>query len=290
MPQLLPDFNRRERWGLISIIVLIIIIMSISFFIRNKKVENSIFNTKYLDSLWVIAQHQNSKLDSNISPLNTSQTTLFPFDPNTLDSVGFTKLGLQVSTVKSLLNWRNKGKVFYKKEDLKPLYGLSAEMYQKLEPFISIKNNTPIYLDDRFVNNKITIPEFVDLNTVDSITLVLLKGIGPFYAHKIIDYRQKLGAYTRLSQIKEIIKLPDSTYHYLEQKVKISTHKIKLLNINTVSEQTLSNHPYIGASMANNIIKYRNAIGKFENLSQLRQVPLMNEEKYRKIAEYFNIQ
>ena len=35
-----------------------------------------------------------------------------------------------------------------------------------------------------------------------------------------------------------------------------------------------------------NIILYRNALKRFDNITQLRQVPLMNEEIYRKIAPY----
>ena len=38
------------------------------------------------------------------------ETSLFPFDPNTLDSVGFLRLGMPQRAVKGLMNWRRKGK------------------------------------------------------------------------------------------------------------------------------------------------------------------------------------
>jgi type II secretory pathway component PulK len=42
--------------------------------------------------------------------------------------------------------------------------------------------------------------------------------------------------------------------------------------------------------MAKNIVLYRNALKYFDNITQLRQVPLMNEENYRKIAPYISIE
>ncbi len=63
---------------------------------------------------------------------------LFQFDPNTLDSVGFIRLGLKPKTTHNLLNWRRKGKHFYMPLDLKPLYNLDEKEYERLEPYISI--------------------------------------------------------------------------------------------------------------------------------------------------------
>lgn len=64
---------------------------------------------------------------------------LFPFDPNTVDSITMRKLGLKEKTTTILLHWRTKGKVFHRKEELKKLYTLSEEEYNRLEPYIEIK-------------------------------------------------------------------------------------------------------------------------------------------------------
>ncbi|ULT43472.1 hypothetical protein KRR40_08600 [Niabella defluvii] len=40
---------------------------------------------------------------------NTGNGILFSFDPNTLDADGFKKLGLRDKTIRTLLNYRNKG-------------------------------------------------------------------------------------------------------------------------------------------------------------------------------------
>jgi len=70
-----------------------------------------------------------------------SQVKLFPFDPNTIDSAGLRRLGLREKTTAIFLHWRAKGKVFYHKEELKKVYTLTEEDYNRLEPYIIIKGN-----------------------------------------------------------------------------------------------------------------------------------------------------
>ncbi|MBS1783775.1 MAG: helix-hairpin-helix domain-containing protein, partial [Bacteroidetes bacterium] len=59
------------------------------------------------------------------------------------------------------------------------------------------------------------------------------------------------------------------------------------IRLNTATLHELKSHPYIGEKMAQHIILYRDGLGHYTEIEQLRQVPLMNEEIYRKIAPYF---
>lgn len=131
---------------------------------------------------------------------------LFPFDPNTLDSAGFIKLGLQVKTVSILLHWRAKGKKFYWKEDLQPLYTLSAEEYKRLEPYIRISN---------------TAAKKIDLNKADSIQLIALRGIGAKLAHRILERRRSAGRFERVEQLQDIYPFPDSTIQQLKAQLYV---------------------------------------------------------------------
>ena len=73
----------------------------------------------------------------------------------------------------------------------------------------------------------------------------------------------------------------------LKDKLLIKAEQVKRLSLNQSSFEQLKTHPYIGEKTAKNILLYREGLGKFEKVEQLRQVPLMNEEIYRKIAPYF---
>ena len=218
--------------------------------------------------------------------------SMFPFDPNTLDSAGFLRLGFSPKTVKGLLNWRNHGKHFYKKEDLKPLYNLSPEMYTRLEPYINIApTNNPYGVKLAGSWQKLPpLPATLDLNTTDSATLVRLNGIGPTLAHKMLDRRKALGGFLNHKQLLEVYKFNDTVFSMLQQRLIIHSETVKMIPINTATEEVLKAHPYIGEKTAKNIILYRNALKHFDNITQLRQVPLMNEEIYRKIAPYLKVE
>lgn len=282
------SFTQKERYGVGVLIVLLlllqIILFSMNAWIKPDKMTDEERNWR---AAWNERKNDWQSLTSEESELPTTPRSLFPFDPNTLDSTGFTQLGLPSKTIHLLLNWRHKGKVFYKKEDLKPLYTLSETDYARIEPFIRInvapERNHYAYSDFKHESE----PAFLNLNTTDSASLVKLKGIGPTLAHKIIARRQALGGFINHAQLLEIYRFPDSTFQQLQQKLHIDPSSIIKIKLNTCTIEQLKAHPYIGEKIGNNIILLRNGLGHFENIEQLRQVPLMNAEIYRKIAPYF---
>jgi DNA uptake protein ComE-like DNA-binding protein len=281
------NFSRKEQFGIIGLIFLICLILGISFFIRNFIEPKTNINEEKLNIAWQKLQSQ-QKIEITNDTISASISEPFYFDPNTIDSMGLIQLGLSAKTTRYLINWRNKGKHFYQKEDLKPLYSLSESDYNRLAPYIHIKESVG--------SNKYTayaklapLPAHINLNKTDSATLVRLNGIGPILAHKILERRRSLGGFLRHEQLLEIFKFPDSTYHYLKEKLSINPLEIERIKLNTCSEEQLAQHPYIGQQMAKNILLLRKGLNKYENIGQLRQVPLMNEEKYRKIAAYCTI-
>ena len=219
---------------------------------------------------------------------------LFAFDPNTLDSEGFIRLGMPVRAVKGLLRWRAAGKHFYQAEDLKPLYNLPEEVYARLAPFVQIADNRGLVgLSDRKGPGYAwgPIPDVIDLNRADSALLDRgLPGIGATLTHRIIQRRAALGGFVSAAQLLEVYKFEDTTFRKLEAKLKIDPASVRKLSLNTATLEQLSAHPYVGEKMAKNIILYRDGIKQYERISQLRQVPLMNEEIYRKIAPYFKVE
>ncbi|MBI3137833.1 MAG: helix-hairpin-helix domain-containing protein, partial [Sphingobacteriales bacterium] len=64
---------------------------------------------------------------------------LFIFDPNTITPEGWQQLGLREKTIKTILNFVSKGGRFRKPIDLKRIYGLFPDEYERLAPFIHIE-------------------------------------------------------------------------------------------------------------------------------------------------------
>lgn len=218
------------------------------------------------------------------------ESELFIFDPNTLDSAGFIRLGIPQRALKGLLNWRRKGKHFYKPEDLKSLYNLPEETYARLAPYIRIAEAGGSQKPWSYNNSFPEIPAIIDLNTADSALLDRgINGIGATLAHKIVVRRAALGGFIRYEQLLEIYRFPDTTFQKIKKKLRINPASIKQINLNSATLVQLSAHPYVGEQVAKNILLYREGIKRYERVEQLREVPLMSEEIYRKIVPYFTV-
>lgn len=289
-------FSRLERLGIIALSVLIVILLVVLFFLRqlipppsSSPEQQAQLQQQY--QAWLAQQEVEdgtpvfTQERRNAAPLQP-----FPFDPNTLDSAGWVQIGLPTRTIKGLLNWRRKGKHFYKPEDLKPLYNLSAAEYEQLAPFIKISGATS---DNRFAfknDYRASLPDFIELNTVDSAMLNrAIKGIGASLAHKIIARRTALGGFFRYEQLLEVYRFPDTVFKSIQARLHLNPELLQKISLNKATLEQLTAHPYIGEKMAKNILLYREGINNYESVGQLRQVPLMTEENYRKIAPYCSV-
>jgi competence protein ComEA len=223
-------------------------------------------------------------------------TKLFFFDPNTASLNDFIQLGLRPKVAQTIVNYRNKGGKFYKKEDFAKIYTLSQEDYQRLAPYINIKSYIPKpdYVKENtagksYNNNypsKSNAP--VAVNSCTQEQLMQLKGIGTGYANRIIKYRDILGGYVDIAQLKEVYGMTDSLYEAIKPYILIDKTHIKTIAINNATEEELYKHPYI-RKMAKGIVAYRKDIGGFKHIEDFKQVPLINEEIYRKIVPYLSL-
>lgn len=151
------SFTRKERAGIIALLILLVLLIigrvTMRLFVTP---DTSELQQQKLAQAWASFQKEQNTLatehkDSIISTMaqgnakpqyqakNTITQKLFFFDPNTIDSTGLRRLGLKEKTTMILLHWRAKGKVFHKKEELKKLYTLTEEEYNRLEPYIHIR-------------------------------------------------------------------------------------------------------------------------------------------------------
>ena len=75
--------------------------------------------------------------------------------------------------------------------------------------------------EDANDDNDTPLPNIIDLNTVDSATLVRMKGIGPVTAGKIVARRIKKGPYTNIDQLMEVRSFPDAVFKVLKAHLVI---------------------------------------------------------------------
>jgi competence ComEA-like helix-hairpin-helix protein len=128
----------------------------------------------------------------------------------------------------------------------------------------------------------------VDVNSADTMALIALPGIGSKLALRIINFRNKLGGFYSVDQIKETYGLADSTF----QKIKIYLivdGQVEKINLNTVTKDELKIHPYIKWNLANAIIEYRTQHGDYKSIEDLKNISMLDENTFIKIAHYLSL-
>jgi competence protein ComEA len=217
----------------------------------------------------------NVKKDGNLisSPVSISR-----FDPNHVSFEELVQLGFSTYVAKNLLNYRGKGGVFHKREDLKKIYGVDSLFYQKIEPYIIIPDNN------------VGIKILLDINGADSAALTSLNGIGPVYASRICKYRKYLGGFVSIDQLKEVYQLPVETFMAIKNNLTVDANKVQKININFADVRELKKHPYCSYEIARKIIDYRSKKGYIQSVDYLLLDSILEVSAFNRLSPYLKVQ
>jgi DNA uptake protein ComE-like DNA-binding protein len=209
------------------------------------------------------------------------------FDPNEYTHEDWMYLGLSEKQTNVIMRFLNHK--IYTNEALKKIYVLPDTVYHL------IKDSTvyPAHIFDEketFVKKKSpSINTILELNTIDSLELISINGIGPFYASQIINYRNKLGGFYKREQLMEIWKMKEETYQILMESLIIDTSTLQKIHLNTVSFEKLKNHPYLSYSQANSIVKMRTQLGRFDSIISIKKSKLINDDTFLRVRPYLSL-
>ena len=218
--------------------------------------------------------------------------SLFVFNPNTLNDKGWIMLGLTEKQISIFRNYQRSGIVFYSTEDLSKCYAISDDFVNRVADFIIFpqrkekKEKVKIKKSDEKSAEQLQI---IDLNSADSILLISINGVGPFYSKQILEYREKLGGFISYTQFSEIWGLEKLDINNFKNQTKIDTTFIKKININSATFDQLYSHPYINYNQSKAIINYRLQHGPFIDIKDIQKIVLIDSDLFRKIAPYLKL-
>lgn len=165
-----------------------------------------------------------------------AQTETFAFNPNTVTLEELCRLGFSHKQAEAIVNYRNKGGVFHRKEDFAKSYVVADSVYRRLESYIELP--------------------LIDLNEADVAELDELPGIGEWYAQKIVEYRDELHGYSFKEQLLDIYRFDREKFDALSDLVTVDDPYSYPLW--TLSADSLKRHPYIrNYETARSIILFR---------------------------------
>jgi competence ComEA-like helix-hairpin-helix protein len=283
------NFSRRERNAAIVLLILIALVFSVPYWYKPKPV---VISQEMKDWLLETESKLEKKDSGAITTYNTNndekKISLFFFNPNDLDADGFARLGISAKTINTILNYRNKGGKFYKPDDFRKIYGLSKQKADELIPFIQLDSKQSTY--NKANNNSAkSIIKKIEINTATAKDWEALPGIGKAFAERILSFREKLGGFYSIQQIKEVYGLKEETFTAIESYLYIKNENIHTININTATEEVLATHPYINAMLAKNIIIYRTKNKTIQQVKELLVMNVIKEEVYQKLVAYLTV-
>ena len=316
-----------EAKGVVVIFGIILFVLLLMFgtdwFFSQKSQNLIISSPRMLDSLTVSLDNKKpfyanqSQYGQKYDKFDAKSKSFknFNFDPNTATVSQFEELGLPKFIAERIEKYRNKGGKFRKREDFAKIYGILPDTYERLEPFInlpSVENESSQTPQAVFVENvertETTVasglpiknnieesknlpiksaykqPTKFDFNTADTTDLMKIRGIGSGYAKRIIKFRDMLGGFANVEQVKETYGLPPETVDEILKYafVKVS---VKRLKINALSVADFR-HPYLKYFQAKAIIAYREQHGAFKSTEDLKQIKVLDEATIQKIEPY----
>ena len=140
----------------------------------------------------------------------------------------------------------------------------------------------------------------LNLNQVDSLTLLSVKGIGPYSAGKILAYRRALGGFVSLDQLDEIEGLRAENLQLLKQMAYLhsadapaagdSLAAVKPLLVNKADFKQLLRHPYLSYSQVCAIVNRRRESGRIDSLEALAFMEEFGPKDLHRLRPYLDFQ
>ncbi len=221
-------------------------------------------------------------IDIRVSVPEKQELIMVNFDPNTATAETLQQLGIPERAVRAIINYREKGGKYRKKEDVKKIYSLPEAEYLRIAPYIHIGGAA----DTLSVRpGPIRAMVSIDINTATVEEWRSLRGIGPAYAAKIVRFRELLGGFISVEQVAETRHLPDSTYQQIAPQLTLSPIFRPLL-INELSVDSLAAHPYIDRKSAQAMVAWRTQNGPFSGFEDLSKLYGLSAETKDKIKPY----
>ena len=296
-------FTRQDRRAIILLSIAIVAVW-LALYLRPKKIDHTLLS-EATDSIATTLKP--TKSETAIVQIDRHR-----FNPNEADSLELLTLGLPPRVASNILRYRRAGGQFRRAEDVARIYGMHDTLFAQLKPYIAIptepkkpkatrheqkapqrdtiEKKQPTQTKEHpyadYMRTKHKPGTVVDLNTADTTELMKIPGIGPVYAKMIVDYRQQLGGYHSITQLREIEGLPEG----LGDWVHVNTPTTEKLHINRLSVTRLRSHPYLTFYQAKAIVDLRHREGDIKSVRQLLFLDEFSETDIERLKPYLSFE
>ncbi|MDR1746240.1 MAG: helix-hairpin-helix domain-containing protein [Tannerella sp.] len=130
----------------------------------------------------------------------------------------------------------------------------------------------------------------VEINDADTAELKKIPGIGSAFARRIVKYRDMLGGFYSVEQLKEVYGIDEEKYAQLSPWFKADGSHLRTLSVNTLSRDSLSKHPYINYRQAKAIEQLRKQKKRLTGWENLQLLDEFTEADKQRILPYLSFE
>lgn len=294
----LVGFNRQERSGIFFLLLLIVLL----------QVGYVLMDSFYQPNGPTIFS-ENIRLQTGIDALKEKAEMedapkMYPFNPNFItDRKGYV-LGMSISEIDRLHEFRAQHKFVNTPEDFQKVTQISDSLLMVITPFfkfpdwtkkarrVPVETSDSKFLEKPLVSEKRPPKDFPlhDLNAVTANELRAISGIGEVLSKRIVKFRNRLGGFLVEEQLYDVYGLPPEVTKKVLRKYKVfNAPEVTKININTATVAQIASITYIRFDLAEEIVRYREANGPFSNLNELLNIDRFPAEKISRIALYLSL-
>ena len=277
-------YSKSQRIGILLFFGIIILVQGIYFFYDFTAKET----IDKEQSKWLALQ---STVDSLKLNNKNYKPTIYPFNPNFITDFKGYKLGMSVEEIDRLLAYRAQNKFVNSAAEFQAVTKVSDSLLKAISPYFKfpdwVKNNKNN--SQEFAKNDFSKPGKIivlDINQATKEDLMKVYGIGDKISDRILEQKDKYGAFVSMEQMDDIWGLSPEVLEKLKSSFAVkSVTNCKKININNASVKELTQFPFFRYQLAKDIVVFRTMKGdiKIEDLSKIKGFPL---EKIKIIALY----
>jgi DNA uptake protein ComE-like DNA-binding protein len=320
------DVNQRKAYFLIGIFIFMAVVVKslIHHFISPEKYHFSKEEQNLLQQLSAPQVENTNQFNNKIyqKSYKSQYRTEYkpskqwsPFDPNNITKEELQKLPLPEYVINNIIKYKATGATFKNLEHFGKIYGVAPYIeelkpyllfnkkeQEEAEPALHFKKDTILYeknlsidsiqamqaLSEETIKPKKVDNIVVEINEANIYQLMQIKGVGEWYANKLISTRDKLGGFITKSQIYELSGIPADRLDQFIESLTIDHTKIKKWKINKALESEIYKYPYFTSKQAKILILYRMHHKGIKSLDQLRDVKVFTEEEIKRLEPYLD--
>jgi competence protein ComEA len=269
-------FTRRERRSTTILLGIIFVIIVLRYVLPEQNIR--------IEDYGVISTDTENIGEIPAEDIS-AEKSLFAFDPNSAPYDTLVKLGFTAREASTLIKYRSKGGKFRKPADIGKVYGVDSSKAEYLEAYVVISSGTS---EKTEVFKPVQGKALININSCDSMALVALPGIGPVLSARIIKYRNMLGGFARVDQIREVYGLPEETYEKIKGRLFADSSGVRKIRINSSDFRELSRIPYLEKYEVTSILKFRELTGRVNSMEDLKINKILTHEKAEKVESYMD--